>query len=120
MRLREVEGRGWNAEAFATEVKSRWVFYWTANRLSRARRDLHGLYTGRQPVPVEMFKASELGQAYLQSVKVWRGFVPFLQFLPAARRVCYPTNSIEPLHTQLREVAGGRGQFPNDTAALKR
>lgn len=51
---------------------------------------------------LDAFKASELGCKYPQSVKVWRGgwdrFVPFVQFPPAAWRVCYTTNSIESLN----------------------
>ena len=45
--------------------------------------------------------------------------MPFLQFPPAARRVLYTTNSIESLNAQLRKATRNRGQFPNDTAALK-
>ena len=48
---------------------------------------------------LDEFEASELGQKYPQSVKVWRDawdrFIPFLQFPPAARKVIYTTNSIE-------------------------
>ncbi|WCZ38502.1 Transposase, Mutator family [Corynebacterium jeddahense] len=44
---------------------------------------------------------------------------PFLQFPPAARRVLYTTNSIESLNAELRKATRNRGQFPNDTAALK-
>ena len=120
MRLRKVEGWGPACEAFRNKgTEPVGDLPEPQDRLSRARRYLHGLYTGRQPVPAEMFKASELGQEYLQSVKVWRGFVPFLQLPPAARRVCYTTNSIEPVNAQLREAAGGRGKVPSYTAALK-
>ena len=45
--------------------------------------------------------------------------MPFLQFPPAARRVCYTTNSIEPVNAQLRKAASNRGKVPNYTAALK-
>ena len=45
--------------------------------------------------------------------------MPFLQFPPAARRVLYTTNSIESLNAELRKATRNRGQFPNDTAALK-
>lgn len=72
---------------------------------------------------LDAFEASELGRKYPQSVKVWRDawerFVPFLQFPPAARRVLYTTNSIESLNAELRKATRNRGQFPNDTAALK-
>ncbi|AJC12935.1 Transposase-like protein [Corynebacterium pseudotuberculosis] len=48
---------------------------------------------------LEEFEASELGQKYPQSMKVWREawdkFIPFLQFPPSARKVIYTTNSIE-------------------------
>ena len=54
---------------------------------------------------LDAFEASELGQKYPQSVKVWRDgwdrFVPFLQLPPAARRVLYTTNSIESLNAQV-------------------
>ena len=72
---------------------------------------------------LDAFQTSELGQKYPQSVNLWRDgwdrFVPFLQFPPAARRVLYTTNSIESLNAQLRKATRNRGQFPNDTAALK-
>ena len=59
----------------------------------------------------------------LDTLKVWRDawerFVPFLQFLPAARRLLYTTNSIESLNAELRKATRNRGQFPNDMAALK-
>lgn len=44
----------------------------------------------------------------------------FLQFPPAARKVLYTTNSIESLNAELRKATRNRGQFPNDTAALKK
>ncbi|WP_234914396.1 transposase, partial [Corynebacterium belfantii] len=34
-------------------------------------------------------------------------------------RVLYTTNSIESLNAELRKATRNRGQFPNDTAALK-
>lgn len=55
MRLRKVEGRGAACRAFhnrGTEPVG--DLPEPQNRLSRAMRYLHGLYTGRQPVPVEM------------------------------------------------------------------
>ena len=45
--------------------------------------------------------------------------MPFLQFLPAARRVCCTANSIEPVNAQLRKATLNSGKVPNDTAALK-
>ena len=72
---------------------------------------------------LDAFEESELGRKCPQSVKVWRDawerFVPFLQFQPAARRVLYTTNSIESLNAELSKATRNRGQFPNDTAALK-
>lgn len=49
----------------------------------------------------------------------WDGSYPFLQFPPAARKGLYTTNSIESLNAELRKATRNRGQFPNDTAALK-
>lgn len=72
---------------------------------------------------LDELEASELGQKYLQSVKVWREawekFVPFLQFPPAARKVIYTTNSIESMNSELRKVTGNRVQLPSDSAAVK-
>ena len=68
-------------------------------------------------------EASELGEKYPRSVKVWRDawarFVPFLQFPPAARKVIYTTNSIESFNNQLRKATRNRVQFTNDESALK-
>lgn len=72
---------------------------------------------------LDEFEASELGQKYLQSVKVWREawekFVPFLQFPPVARKVIYTTNSIESTNSELRKMTGNRVQFLSDSAAVK-
>ena len=43
----------------------------------------------------------------------------FLQFPPAARRVCYTTNSTELVSAWLRKAVSSRGKVPNYTAALK-
>ena len=65
---------------------------------------------------LDAFESSEFGRKYPQSVKMWRDawerFVPFLQFLPAARRVLYTTNSIESLNARLRKATRNRGTIP--------
>ena len=72
---------------------------------------------------LDAFKAGELDRKYHQSVKVWRDpwkrFALFLKFPLAARRGLYTTNSIESLNAQIRKATRNRGQFLNDTAALK-
>ena len=103
---------------------NRWVSYQDRRPVCSALRKV---YTASNEdtarAALEAFEASELGGKYPQSVKVWRDawerFVPFLQFPPAARRVLYTTNSIESLNAELRKATRNRGQFPNDTAALK-
>ncbi len=103
---------------------NRWVSYQDRKGVSRALREV---YTAANEdtarASLDAFETSELGQKYPQSVKVWRDawerFVPFLQFPPAARKVLYTTNSIESLNAELRKATRNRGQFPNDTAALK-
>ena len=74
-------------------------------------------------VEFETFKASELGKRYPHAVATWESawerFIPFLAFPPALRRVIYTTNAIESLQYQLRKIIKNRGQFPNDTAAIK-
>ncbi|MCT2024403.1 IS256-like element IS1132 family transposase, partial [Corynebacterium sanguinis] len=103
---------------------NRWVSYQDRKPVSSALREV---YTAPNEdtarAALDAFEASELGRKYPQSVKVWRDawdrFVPFLQFPPAARRVLYTTNSIESLNAELRKATRNRGQFPNDTAALK-
>ncbi len=103
---------------------NRWVSYQDRKPVSSALREI---YTAANEdtarASLDAFEASELGQKYPQSVKVWRDawerFVPFLQFPPAARKVLYTTNSIESLNAELRKATRNRGQFPNDTAALK-
>ena len=35
------------------------------------------------------------------------------------RRIIYPTNAIESLHSQVRKAVRGRGHFPSDEAATK-
>ncbi len=71
---------------------------------------------------LDEFETSELGQKYPQSVKVWRDawdkFIPFLQFLPAARKAIYTTNSIESINSELRKATQNRVQFPSDSAAV--
>ncbi|MBG9260328.1 transposase, partial [Corynebacterium belfantii] len=103
---------------------NRWVSYQDRKPVSSALREVYTAPTeDTARAALDAFEASELGQKYPQSVKVWRDawdrFVPFLQFPPAARRVLYTTNSIESLNAQLRKATRNWGQFPNDTAALK-
>ena len=103
---------------------NRWVSYQDRKGVSSALRKV---YTAPNEdtarAALDAFEACELGRKYPQSVKVWRDawdrFVPFLQFPPAARRVLYTTNAIESLNAELRKATRNRGQFPNDTAALK-
>ena len=109
-----------HAGPFATMVQSRWASYQNRRTDFRALGDICTAYLrGGSPCQFGCLKASELGQECLQSVKVWRGVVPFLQFPPAARRVCYTTNSIEPVNAQLREATRNRGKVLTDVAALK-
>ncbi len=64
---------------------------------------------------LDEFEASELGQKYPQSVKVWCDgwdrFIPFLRFPLAARKVIYTTNSIELFNNELRKAICNRVQF---------
>ncbi|OAG70067.1 hypothetical protein AFK49_005935 [Corynebacterium ulcerans] len=88
---------------------------------------LRAIYTAvhddKVRVALEEFEASELGQKYPQSVKVWckawDKFIPFLQFPPAARKIIYTTNSIESMNSELCKATGNRVQFPSDSAAVK-
>lgn len=82
---------------------NRWVSYQDRKAVSRMLRDIYTAANEETArASLDAFKASELGCKYPQSVKVWRGgwdrFVPFVKFPPAARRVCYTTNSIESLN----------------------
>ena len=71
---------------------NRWVSYGDRRGVSAA---LKKIYTATDEptaqVALDEFEASELGEKYPRSVKVWRDawarFVPFLQFPPAARKV---------------------------------
>ncbi len=69
------------------------------------------------------FSASELGNKYPRSVKVWENawdrFIPFFAFSPPVRKLLYTTNSIESLNYQLRKVTKNRGHFPGDDAVVK-
>jgi putative transposase len=69
------------------------------------------------------FSASELGNKYPRSVKVWENawdrFIPFFAFTPGVRKLLYTTNSIESLNYQLRKVTKNRGHFPSDDAVVK-
>ena len=88
---------------------TRWVAYGDRKEVSK---HLRGIYTAvnedEARSALDEFEASELGQKYPQSVKVWRDawdrFIPFLQFPPAARKVIYTTNSIESMNSELRKA----------------
>ena len=103
---------------------NRWVAYGDRKEVSK---HLRGIYTAvnedEARSALDEFEASELGQKYPQSVKVWRDawdrFIPFLQFPPAARKVIYTTNSIESMNSELRKATRNRVQFPSDSAAVK-
>lgn len=110
-----------HAGPFATEVQSQRATYRNRKSVFRALGDICMAYMrgGSPVVSLDGFKASELGQENLQSVEVWRGFVPFLQLPPAARLVCYTTNSTELVSAWLRKAVSSRGKVPSYTAALK-
>jgi len=82
----------------------------------RAPAALKKIYTAtNEPTAkaaLDEFEASELGEKYPRSVKVWQDawqrFVPFLQFPPAARKVIYTTNSIESFNNELRKATRNR------------
>lgn len=101
-----------------------WVAYGDRRAVSAA---LKKIYTATDEstahAALSEFEASELGQKYPRSVKVWRDawerFVPFLQFPPVARKVIYTTNSIESFNNELRKATGNRVQFTNDESAIK-
>ena len=103
---------------------NRWVAY--GDRIA-VSTELRKVYTAPDPdsalAALKEFQASELGQKYPQSVRVWQDagerFIPFLQFPPAARKVIYTTNSIESFNAALRKATRNRVQFPNDEAAVK-
>ena len=103
---------------------NRWVAYGDRRGVSAA---LKKIYTAADEstaqAALDEFEASELGEKYPRSVKVWRDawarFVPFLQFPPAARKVIYTTNSIESFNNELRKATRNRVQFTNDESALK-
>ncbi|OJH92282.1 hypothetical protein BKD80_04575 [Corynebacterium diphtheriae] len=103
---------------------NRWVAYGERRGVSAA---LKKIYTATDEstaqAVLDEFEASELGEKYPRSVKVWRDawarFVPFLQFPPAARKVIYTTNSIESFNNELRKATRNRVQFTNDESALK-
>ena len=102
---------------------NRWVAYGDRKELSK---HLRGIYTAvnedEARSALDEFEASELGQKYPHSVKVWRDawerFISFLQFPPAARNVIYTTNSIESMNSELRKATRNRVQFPSDSTAV--
>ena len=103
---------------------NRWVSYGDRRAVSAA---LKKVYTAPDEptaaAALDEFEASELGEKYPRSVKVWRDawerFTPFLQFPPAARKVIYTTNSIESFNNELRKATRNRVQFTNDESAIK-
>ncbi len=103
---------------------NRWVAYGDRKAVSAALKQIYTAADEDQAAQaLEHFAATELGQKYPQSVKVWRDawdrFIPFLQFPPAARKVIYTTNSIESFNNQLRKATRNRVQFTNDESAVK-
>ena len=109
---------------YLIRAANRWVAYGDRRGVSAA---LKKIYTATDEptaqVALDEFEASELGEKYPRSVKVWQDawdrFVPFLQFPPAARKVIYTTNSIESFNNQLRKATRNRVQFTNDESAIK-
>ena len=103
---------------------NRWVAYRDRRGVSAA---LKKIYTATDEstakAALDEFEASELGEKYPRSVKVWRDawarFVPFLQFPPAASKVIYTKNSIESFNNELRKATRNRVQFTNNESALK-
>lgn len=103
---------------------NRWVAYGDRKAVSKYLRAIYtAVHDDKARAALEEFEASELGQKYPQSVKVWceawDKFIPFLQFPPAARKVIYTTNSIESMNSELCKATGNRVQFLSDSAAVK-
>jgi len=51
--------------------------------------------------------------------KAWPEFVPFLSYSRDIREVIYTTNTIENVHSRLRQAVRTHGYFQNEEAALK-
>lgn len=103
---------------------NRWVAYGDRKAVSAQLRKIYTAPTEQTALAaLEEFEASELGEKYPQSVKVWRDawerFIPFLEFPPMARKVIYTTNSIESMNNELRKATRNRVQFTNDESAIK-
>ncbi|APT91801.1 transposase [Corynebacterium phocae] len=103
---------------------NRWVSHKDRKEVSAHLRSIYTAANAEEALTkLEKFEASELGQRYPQSVKVWRDawdrFIPFLQFPPMARKVIYTTNSIESMNNELRKATRNRGHFPSDSSAIK-
>lgn len=94
-------------KALAKELKK----IYTAPHADAAQGALDALAEGpwgaKYPATIEAWK------------RAWDRFIPFLAFGPATRKVIYTTNAIESLNFQLRKIIKNKGQFPNDTAAVK-
>ena len=70
---------------------NRWIAYGARRAVSAALKKAYTAtdeYTAK--TDLDEFEASELGEKYPRSVKVWQGawarFVPFLQFPPACQQ----------------------------------
>src|SRR5829696_3979102 len=102
----------------------RFVNYQDRKRIAAA---LRAIYTAPTVEAAETaladFERSELGQRYPATDATWRnaweGFIPYLEFPTALRRIIYTTNNIESLNYQLRKIIKNRGHFPNDDAVIK-
>ena len=103
---------------------NRWVAYGDRRGVPAA---LKKIYTAADEptarADLDEFEASELGEKYPRSVKVWRDawqrFVPFLHLPPTARKVIHTTNSIESLNNELRKATRNRVQFTKVESAIK-
>ena len=104
---------------------NRWVSYQDRKSVSRALREVYTATNEETPHAPTWMLSSPVNLVGNTPSRSKSGATPgsgscrFLQFPPAARRVLYTTNSIESLNAQLRKATRNRGQFPNDTAALK-
>ena len=103
---------------------NRWVAYGDRKAVSAELKKIYTAPTEQTALAaLTEFEASELGEKYPQSVKVWRDawdrFIPFLEFPPMARKVIYTTNSIESMNNELRKATRNRVQFTNDESAIK-
>jgi len=69
------------------------------------------------------FEAGPWGQKYPAIAKSWQRnweqVIPFFAFPAEVRKIIYPTNAIESLHSQVRKSIRNKGHFPSDEAAIK-